>query len=565
MTALSPLQTFLQSARQGLWLIAGTSLSINLLLLGLPIYSLQIYDRVLTSRSMDTLWLLTLAICIAMLATTLLDALRGQMLLRLSNRLALASGLGLFREILGRAARESERSLQLLRDLGTVRAFLTSPQGLIALIDAPMVPLFLVVVYLIHPWLGHVMLLGSLLMVGLAWFTDRVNARLARAAAESTLDAQRIAEMHAHSAEAIAAMGMAPAIEQDWNDRYQSSLAATSEAVEKAASFAAVARGARLFLNIAQTGLGAYLATRSELTMGGMIAANILSARGLGPMEQLIAAGRQLAGTRLAWSRLEEALRRVSTRATPTRLPAARGELVVEDLVFTPPGAEQPTLRGLGFALPPGAFLGLIGPSSAGKSTLARLICGVWQPRSGSVKLDGAELRNWHADDLSLACGYLPQDVQLLAGSVRQNIARFGDAPDAAVVAAAQAAGAHDMIAGLAQGYETRLGSGGANLSAGQRQRIGLARALVREPKLIVLDEPNSNLDAEGEQALLSALSQAKARGATLIVVSHRPALLAQADLLAVLVAGRLQHFGPKQEVLKRLQPVGSAVDRHVA
>lgn len=563
MPILSPLSQFIVSARHGFWLIAATSLSINLLLLGLPIYALQIFDRVLLSRSMDTLWMLTLAVSIAMLATALLDTLRGRMLSRLSNRLAVGSGPEIFSEIMLRAGREGERSVQLLRDLGNVRAFLTSPQGLVALIDAPMVPLFLGVVYLIHPWMGHVTLLGLVVMVVLAWITDRINGRLARSAAEASMDAHRSVEGYLQSAEAVAAMGMTPRIGQIWQQRQNEALALGSLAVDQGAALAAAARGARLFLNVAQTGLGAYLAVHDEITIGAMVAANILSARGLGPMEQLITAGRQLATTRLAWPRIEQALKRTATRDAPTRLPAARGELVVSDVTFVPPGAEQPSLRGITFALPPGAFLGLIGPSSAGKSTLARLICGVWLPRAGAVSLDGAEVRNWHPEDFGRATGYLPQDVQLMAGTVRQNIARFTDAADEAVVAAAQAAGAHDMILGLPQSYETRLAPGALNLSAGQRQRVGLARALFGEPNLIVLDEPNSNLDAEGEQALLSALERAKARGATLIVVSHRPALLAHADLLGVLVGGKLQHFGPKAEILKRLQAPSTNPDRH--
>ena len=453
--------------------------------------------------------------------------------------------------------------MQLLRDLGTLRAFLTSPQGLVALIDAPMVPLFLLVVYLIHPWMGHFTLAALVVMLVLAWITDRINGKLARTAAQAGMDAQLSVEGYLQSAEAVAAMGMTGRIEQSWQARQNHALALGSLAVDQGAALAAAARGARLFLNVAQTGLGAYLAMRDEITMGSMVAANILSARGLGPMEQLIAAGRQLALTRLAWPRIEQALTRTAARAAPTRLPAARGELVVSEVTFVPPGAEQPSLRGITFALPPGAFLGLIGPSSAGKSTLARLICGVWLPRSGAVSLDGAEVRNWHREDFGNATGYLPQDVQLMAGTARQNIARFTEAADEAVVAAAQAAGAHDMILGLAQSYETRLAPGGVNLSAGQRQRIGLARALFGDPNLIVLDEPNSNLDAEGEQALLTALQRAKARGATLVVVSHRPALLAQADFLAVLVGGKLQHFGPRQEILKRLQAVSTSGEGH--
>lgn len=545
---------FLTTARRGLGLLLVTSLSINVLLLALPIYSLQIFDRVLLSRSMDTLWLLSLAVLIAMLATTALDALRGQMLSRLSNCLAVDQGPGIFRHLIEQSATRGERSTQWLRDLGTVRSFLSSPQGLVALIDAPMVPLFLGVVYLIHPWLGHTMLIGLIVMLGLAWITDVSHRLLARQAGEAALQAQRQAEAYVQGAEVATAMGMVPQIERHWRRSQNEALALGSAAVDRGALLAAAGRGARLLLNIAQTGIGAYLAIHDQLTLGAMIAANILGARGLGPMEQLIAAGRQLGATREAWMRLAPAIAHAEQAPERTRLPPARGELLVEEASYTPPGAVAPTVRDISFAVPAGTFLGLVGPSSAGKSTLVRLLCGVWPATTGTVRLDGANIQHWHAEDLGQAVGYLPQEVQLLAGTVKQNIARFTDPPDADVILAAQAAGAHDMILALPQGYDTLLTPGAINLSGGQRQRIGLARALFGTPALVILDEPNAHLDAEGEQALMAALAQTQARGATLVVISHRPALLNQADLLAVVVGGRLQHFGPRQEILHRLQ-----------
>lgn len=561
---LPPLKQFLASVRRGLYLIAGVSLVCSLLLLALPIYSLQIFDRVLLSRSLDTLWVLTLGVVIIVGTASILEWLRGQLLLRLSNRLALAFERQLFNEILQRASQSGDRSLQPLRDLSVLRNFISSPQGLLALIDAPMVPIFLLIVYLLNPWLGVVMTVGMVLLVAIAWATERSSAPLAREAFDQGQKAQQRLDDLVKGGDALAAHGMYERAYTYWQQAQRPALVSTSNAGIRASRFSSVAKSIRLLLTVSLTATGAWLALTDQITIGAMIAANILSSRGLSPMELLISASRQLIAAQLSWQRLEKLLANDS-EVPVTRLPAPAGEVEVDRVIYMPPGSEQPTIKGISFRLEPGQFLGLVGPSAAGKSTLGRLLCGVWSPRSGVIRLDGADLKIWNREDFGLACGYLPQDTQLFDGTVRDNISRFTDASDTAVISAAQAAGAHDLIVRLPKGYETPTGPAGVALSAGQRQRIGLARALFGEPQLVVLDEPNANLDTEGEDALNQSLARLKARGATVIVISHRPAVLALADLLAVLVDGQLQQFGPKQEVLKRIQPPPSAVERNVA
>lgn len=548
------MESFLTASRRGLWLIGSLSLATNLLLLALPVYSLQIFDRVLLSRSGDTLWILTLGVAVALASATIVEALRGQLLLRLSNRLAVALEKPLFDATLQRAVGQTEKSLQLMRDLNAMRGFISAPQGLVALIDAPLIPVYLLVVYAMHSWLGHAMMIGAIALMAIAWANEKATASLTRRSLENVQDAHRTLEGILASGDMVAAHGIARNVFDLWRTKQHQALAATSMAGTTGGEFAAAAKGVRLQVNVALTGLGAYLAIHDELTLGAMIAANMLTARALAPMELLIGATRQLIAVKLSWQRLRAATQ-AEEAGQITRLPPCQGDVEFERVIYMPPGTNQPTIKGLTFKIEAGTFLGLIGPSAAGKSTLARLLCGVWEPKSGVVRIDGADILTWHREDLGRACGYLPQDVQLLDGTVRQNIARFMEAGDEAIIAAAQAAGAHDLIVRLPKGYETRVGTAGTWLSAGQRQRIGLARALFGDPRLIVLDEPNSNLDTEGEQALEESLARARSRGATLVVISHRPAVLALADVLAVLVDGQLQQIGSRQDVLKRVQP----------
>lgn len=544
--------------RRALLVVAATSTAMNLLLFALPLYSLQVYDRVLTSRSADTLWLMTLIVLFALSATAALDAVRGRLLLRIGNAYALKLGPRLLDASIAQSARSSEPASQMLRDMHGVRGFVAGPQGLAALYDAPLVPLFLMAVYLMHAGLGHAMLFGVGLLFALTLLTEALTGPHLRAAGESAIAAQRRIDGVMQNAEAVEAMGMRAAMRDYWQAAQGQAMAEASVAGDRATGIAAFAKWVRLLLSLLITAAGAWYVIHDEITIGGMVAANILAARGLAPLETMIGAWKGLVGARIAVERINLGLEQYTRAESTMRLPPPRGALTVERLTYVPPGAEQPTLKGIGFQVPAGTWLGLVGPSAAGKSTLAKLICGVWQPRSGVVRLDGADVYTWARADFGRYCGYLPQDVELFAGTVRDNIARFGataGADDAAVVAAARMAGVHEMILHLPKGYDTLLGPGGSSLSAGQRQRIGLARALLGAPRLVVLDEPNSNLDAEGEQALLLAVQRLRETGATVIMVSHRPSLLAGADMLGVLVDGQLQHFGPRDEVLAKIQP----------
>ena len=530
-------------------------MAMSLLLFALPLYSLQVYDRVLTSRNPDTLVLLTLIVLVALTATAALDAVRGRLLLRISNSYSLKLGPRLLDVSIAQSARSSEPNGQTLRDMHTVRGFVAGPQGLVALFDTPLVPLFLVAVYFMHVGLGHAMLLGIVLLFVLTLVTETLTGPHLRAAGEAAIIAQRRIDGVMQNAEAVEAMGMRISMRNYWQSAQGASMAQASVAGDCAGAVAAFAKWVRFLLTLLMTAAGAWFVIQDEITMGSMIAASILSARGLAPLETMIGAWKGLVGARIAVNRINLSLERFPRAESRMQLPIPLGTLSIERLVYAPPGSDQPTVKGVSFQVPAGAWLGLIGPSAAGKSTLAKLICGVWQPRSGVVRLDGADVYTWARADFGRHCGYLPQDVELFSGTIRDNIARFGAADDAAVVAAATMAGAHEMILRLPKGYDTPLGPGGSSLSAGQRQRVGLARALLGEPKLVVLDEPNSNLDAEGEQALVEAVKRVRNTGATVIMVSHRPSLLAGADLLGVVVDGQLQHFGPRDEVLGKLQP----------
>lgn len=544
--------------RRALMVVAVASTAMNLLMFAMPLYSLQVYDRVVTSRSVDTLVLLTLIVLFALTANALLDAIRGRLLLRIGNAYTVRLGPKLLDVSIALSARNSEPNSQLLRDMYTVRAFVTGQQGLAALFDAPLVPLFLASVYLMHLGLGHAMLFGVIVLLVLTVLTEVLTGKALRAAGEASIEAQRRIDGVVQNAAAVEAMGMRQTMRDYWQRIQNRAIGETSTAADRSNALGAFAKWVRMLLNLMVTGVGAWYVIHDEITIGAMIAANILSARGLAPLETMIGAWKSMVSARVAVERINQGMEKYARPEGEMSLPRPSGELVVERLVYVPPGSEQPTLKGLGFRVPAGSVLGLVGPSAAGKSTLAQLICGVWQPRSGTVRLDGADVYTWKRSDFGRYCGYLPQDVELFSGSVRDNIARFRSREEVAddeVLAAAQMAGVHDMILRLPKGYETLLGPGGASLSAGQRQRIGLARALLGNPALVVLDEPNSNLDTDGEMALVQAVRRARQAGTTVVMICHRASLLADADLIGVVMDGQMQHFGPREEVLAKIQP----------
>ena len=524
--------------------------AMNVLMLVVPIYSLQVYDRVLTSRSGSTLAYLTLFALVLIAGYSFMEWVRLKVLLRLGNRFELAHAQQLMDACVAQSARFSNPSSALLRDLAVVRTFIASPQGVVALIDVPVAVLFIVVVFLISPVLGFAMLFGVIVLLILAVLTDRATHEPVRLAGEAAQRAHERSAEIVERCELVEALGMRRDLVNRWLDAMHENLHQQSRSADAVADNTATGRWARLVLSISMTALGAGLAIEGKITMGAMIASSILMGRGLAPLENVIALWRQIATVRQAWQRLAGALELAARPELETRLPKPEGRVSIEQVTYGPPGAEEPTIKNLSLEIPAGGMLGVVGPVAAGKSTLAKLMCGIWRPQSGNIRLDGADIFLWPRDDIGSHVGYLPQGAELLRGTVRDNIARFTACADEAVVEAARLAGVHDIILRLPKAYDTPIGPGGLVLSGGTRQRIGLARALFGSPCLVVLDEPSASLDGEGEQALLAALRQMRERRTTIVVITHQKAILQDAEYVAVLVDGRLHNYGPRRQLM---------------
>ncbi len=523
--------------------VAFFSFFINLLTLTSSIYMMQVYDRVLGSRSGPTLLYLTLfaGACLATLAA--LEVVRSRLLVRLGTRFdAQLSGLVFMRTL------TAGRSGQGLRDLDQLRTFLTGPH-ILSLLDAPWMPIYIGLVYLLHPWLGHVALVGGVLLFLLALWNERDTREPIGEAGKQMAASTQFAEVSARNAEAIRAMGMLPGLTALWRKRHDLGIGLQGVASDRAGNVAAVAKALRFFLQIAILGVGAWLVIQQECTGGVMIASSIIMGRGLAPVEAAIGGWRGFLQARESYGRLLKGFGSDAADAPTMPLPKPEGKLVFEGVSGGPPDLRKFTVQGLSFSLEPGVVLGITGPSAAGKSTLARLAVGVWRPGAGVVRLDGANIADWNREDVGPHIGYLPQDIELFPGTVAENIARFGAVDADRVVDAAQLAGAHQVILELPQGYDTPIGPAGVNLSGGQRQRIGLARAFYGRPPLIVLDEPTSNLDAEGEGAVRQAMEALRGQS-TMIVIAHRPAVLGGTDQLMVVFKGQIANFGPTSEVM---------------
>lgn len=549
----------LAASRGALRSVAAFSGVINLLMLVPSLYMLQVYDRVLSSANEVTLLMLTLMALGVFVFMGALEALRSFVLVRVSERFDGQLHGRIYAAAFERNLRAGgQEASQALHDLTTLRQFITG-QALFAFFDAPWFPVYLLVIFLFDPWLGLLSLVGALALMALAWFNERATRAPLAKAGELSIKSGQLASNNLRNAEVIEAMGMLGSMRGRWERLHQAFLDQQSLASERAARINALSKYLRIALQSLVLGLGAWLAVEGLITPGMMIAGSILMGRVLSPIDQLIAVWRQWSGARQAYQRLARLLEENPPAALGMPLPAPRGALRVERLCAAAPGREQALLQDLGFALEPGEALGVIGPSGSGKSTLARLLVGAWQPLSGAVRLDGADLRHWSAAALGPHIGYLAQDVQLFAGSIAENIARFAEVDAEKVVAAARLAGVHDLVLRLPQGYDTRLGDGGAGLSGGQRQRIGLARALYGRPALIVLDEPNASLDEAGEAALAEAIAAMRRHGSSLVLVTHKPAVLALTDKLLLLHGGRLQRFGATAEVLASASPPAAA------
>ncbi len=534
----------LQIVRSTLWTVAFFSFFINLLALTGSVYMLQVYDRVLASRSIPTLVYLTIfaAGCLAVLSA--LEVVRSRLLVRMGVRFDVQlSGLVFTRTLQG------GRSGRSLRDLEQLRTFFSGATTL-SLLDAPWMPVYIGLIYLLHPWLGHVALIGGLLLLALGVWNERSTRDALAEAGKEIAAGGQFAELSGRNAEVIRAMGMLPALTRIWRRRHDFGLGLQGLASDKAANVAAVAKALRLFLQVAILGVGAWLVILQQSTAGVMIAASIVMGRGLAPLEAAIGSWRQVLASREAYRRLLQDVGAVADEPEAMALPKPVGRLVFEDVSGSPPEGRRLTVQGVSFKLEAGTCLGITGPSGAGKSSLVRLAMGVWRPVSGTVRLDDVNVADWRREDVGPHIGYLPQDIELFPGTVADNIGRFGALDPDLVVEAARLAGAHAMILTLPQGYDTVIGPVGANLSGGQRQRIGLSRAFYGMPPLIILDEPTSNLDAEGETAVRQAMGVLRAQGRTLIVIAHRPAVLGGTDQLMVVMEGRIASFGPTSDVM---------------
>ena len=541
--------------------VAAFSALINLLMLTGPLFMLQVYDRVLPSRSVPTLVALMLLMAALYAFQATLEGTRARLLVRLGYYLDEAMSQRLYNAVVRLPLRVKSRGdgSEHLQDIDHIRGFFSSG-GPSAFADLPWVPVYLAVCFLFHPLIGVAALIGGTALALITICAELFTRAPSKAAALHQAKRNSLLEASRRNAEVVRAMGMAPGLGERWALFNAAHLHAHRRASDVSGGLGSLSRALRMVLQSLVLGLGAYLVIYQEATAGVIIASSILVSRTLAPVEIAVANWKPFVAARQSWTRLCGLLESVPAEQTPATLPAPHHELRVENVAAVPPGESRVVLNKVAFALTTGDGLGVIGPSASGKSSLARLLVGVWEPARGKVRLDGATLDQWSADILGRHVGYLPQDVELFAGTVAENIGRFTREIDfEKVLAAAKAAGAHDLVVSLPQGYETQIGEAGSALSAGQRQRVALARALYGDPFLVVLDEPNSNLDEEGERALTHAILGARHRGAIVIVIAHRPSALAAVDQVLVLSEGQQMRFGKKDDVLRAvLRPVAA-------
>lgn len=526
---------------------------INLLMLAPSLYMLQVYDRVLQSRNEMTLLMLSLLILGAYAFMSALEFIRSFVLIRVGTKLDMQVNKRIytaaFEQNLKRGGGNAGQSLQ---DLTTIRQFLTG-NGLFAFFDAPWFPFYLFVIFMFDTYMGLFALCAVAVMVFLAYVNERVSKQPLAEANAMAISSTNLATNNLRNAEVIEAMGMLPNLMARWYKLHGRFLQLQAEASEKSGIVTALSKFVRVSVQSLVLGLGAILVIEGKVSPGMMIAGSILLGKATGPIDQLIGVWKQWSSVKGAYERLNQLLANNPPRNPGMELPKPEGHLAVEGVTAAPPGSPIAIIKALSFSLQPGDVLGIIGPSGAGKSTLARLLVGVWPAAVGKVRLDSADIYQWSKDQLGGHIGYLPQDIELFGGTVADNIARFGTIDSEKVILAAKRAGVHEMILHFAKGYDTILGDGGAGLSGGQKQRIGLARAMYDDPSLLVLDEPNSNLDDVGEQALVAAINDLRERGKTIVLITHRTTVLSATTKLLLLNDGTAQAFGPREQVLQAL------------
>ncbi|MDR4652545.1 MAG: type I secretion system permease/ATPase [Nitrosomonas sp.] len=544
----------LLSFKQAFRSIGVFSAVINGLMLMPAIYMLQLYDSVLTSRNEMTLLMLTLIVIGAYIFLGALEYVRSFVLIRVGAKLDLKLNKRVYTAAFEQSLKHGESNAgQALKDLTNIRQFMTG-NALFAFFDAPWFPIYIFVIFMFHPWLGVFALVGTAVLIVLAYINEKISRKPLDEANTMAVVSTNMASNNLRNAEVIEAMGMLPNLQARWNKLHSRFLNLQAEASEKAGIVTAISKSTTVALQSLMLGLGALLVLENQISPGMMIAASILMGRAIAPVQLLISVWKQFGGARSAYDRLTKLLEQHPAREPGMTLPKPTGAVSVENVTAAPPGSRVPVIKGLNLSLTAGEVLGIVGPSGSGKSTLARLLVGVWPAAAGKVRLDGADVYLWNKEELGPHIGYLPQDIELFSGTVSENIARFGEVDAGKVILAAQRAGVHQMILNMPEGYDTKLGDGGAGLSGGQKQRLGLARAMYDDPALIVLDEPNSNLDDVGEQALLNALIDLRKRRKTIVLITHRSSVISVTNKLLVLQEGVARLFGPTEQVLAELK-----------
>ena len=526
---------------------------INMLMLVPSLYMMEVYDRVLGSRNEYTLYMLSLMALGLYALISGLEYIRSMVVIRIGVKmdsyLNARVYTAAFEQNLGSVGINAG---QALNDLTTIRQFVTG-NGVFAFFDAPWFPIYLIIIFLFNAWLGLFALVSTIVLIGLAWINEAISSKPLAEANTVAIRSSNMASNNLRNAEVIEAMGMLPNMRSRWYAQHQQFLQLQTIASQRASQIGAITKFVRIAVQSLILGVAALLVIKGQVTSGMMIAASILLGRAIAPVEQIIAVWRQWSGVVSAYHRLDQLLVKNPPRVAGMSLPKPVGHILVEGVTAAPPGASTAVLKNLNLSLRPGDCLGLIGPSGSGKSTLARLLVGVWPAAVGTIRLDGANVYQWNKDELGPNIGYLPQDIELFAGTIADNIARFGAVDSEKVVAAAQLAGVHELILRMPKGYDTFIGDGGAGLSGGEKQRIALARALFDNPSVVVLDEPNSNLDEFGELALAQAILNLKQAGKTIVLITHRPNIIRNTNLLLVLRDGVALAFGPTEMVLQEL------------
>ena len=550
---VSELKKSLLSAKKSFIMVGLFSMFINILMLVPPLYMLQLYDRVLGSRSQDTLIMLTLIVVVLFITMGLLEVVRSRVLVRVGNKLDSMLSQRIFDNLFELERKAPGRSSSMpLNDLTQVRQFMTG-NGLFAFFDAPWMPIYIIVLFIFHPAFGFFAIFAAIVLVGIT-IANEYSTKEKLAEANNLSRASTIyVDSNIRNAEVVNAMGMRNNISKIWADKYYGFLNAQNIASDSAGVWSNLSKSLRVMFQSLILGLGAYLAINMEVTPGMMIAASIIMGRALAPLDLIIGSWKGFSSARSSYERIEGLLNDFPKDKEYMQLPAPKGEITLENVVVIPPSGTVPSLKGISMRIEKGDVVGIIGPSAAGKSSLARVMLGLWPLTNGVARIDKADISQWNREDLGQYVGYLPQDIELFEGTVSQNIARFGEVEPEKVVEAATKAGVHEMILKLNEGYDTKIGPGGASLSGGQRQRIGLARALYNNPVFVVLDEPNSNLDDVGEAALVEAIKTLRAGGTTVVIITHRTNVLQATNKLALINNGVLELYGNTNDVLNAI------------